>query len=29
MTADTGKLPEELRPLIGTFDDLIERYGAS
>jgi hypothetical protein len=29
VTADTGKLPEELRPLIGTFDDLIERYGAT
>jgi hypothetical protein len=27
VTADTGKVPEELRPLIGTFDDLIERYG--
>jgi hypothetical protein len=25
---DTGKLPEELRGLIATFNDLIERYGA-
>ena len=25
---DTGKLPDELRRLIGTFNDLIERYGA-
>jgi hypothetical protein len=28
VTADTGELPDELRPLIGTFDELIERYGA-
>jgi hypothetical protein len=26
---DIGKLPDELRPLIGTFNDLIDRYGAS
>ena len=25
---DTGKLPDELRGLIATFDDLIDRYGA-
>jgi hypothetical protein len=28
VTTDTGKLPDELRPLIGTFNALIERYGA-
>jgi hypothetical protein len=25
---DTGKLPDELRGLIASFDDLIERYGS-
>jgi len=25
---DSGALPDELRALIGTFDDLIDRYGA-
>jgi hypothetical protein len=28
VTTDTGKLPDDLRPLVGTFNDLIERYGA-
>ena len=26
---DSGALPDELRPLIGTFDGLIERYGSA
>jgi len=25
---DTGKIPDDLRGLVGTFNDLIERYGA-
>lgn len=28
VTTDSGELPDELRPLVGTFDDLIDRYGA-
>jgi hypothetical protein len=28
VTTDTGELADELRPLIRTFDGLIERYGA-
>jgi hypothetical protein len=26
---DSGKLPDQLGPMIGTFNDLIERYGPS
>ena len=29
VTTDSGELPDELRPLIGTFNDLIDRYGAA
>ncbi|WP_028064224.1 protealysin inhibitor emfourin [Solirubrobacter soli] len=28
VTTDSTELPDELRGLIGTFDDLIDRYGA-
>jgi hypothetical protein len=28
VTTDTGKLPDDLRGLVGTFNELIERYGA-
>jgi hypothetical protein len=28
VTTDSTKLPDELRGLVGTFNDLIERYGA-
>jgi hypothetical protein len=28
VTTDSGELPDELRGLVGTFNDLIDRYGA-